>query len=129
MYDQAYHPSDLESVSSKTSDATSRATTIPNSWSATTLQEKLNQLNQYNIHPIDDDQSSTSTETTARYVTMMNNNISTQRNNVNPTSAGTTQNQPQPAWVNPYWGPSTHTGTTATQSATNPINNNANTVE
>ena len=119
MFNQEHRSSDLESVSSETSDITSRATTIPGSWSATTLQQKLNQLNQYNIHPLDDDdQSSVSTDTTVHTVT--NNNHDVQNTNIQQSNVGTTQNHQQSTWVNPYWGPNPQSGTTVThQSNTN----------
>ncbi|UJR14007.1 hypothetical protein I4U23_001007 [Adineta vaga] len=123
MYNYDRRPSDLDSASSSvTSDVTSRATTIQNSWSATTLQEKLRQLSQYNIRPIDDDQSSVSTDMTAQETTVIQMNNDAQRNHSNSSNDNNTvnqQQQQQQPWINPYWGVNSNSETTTTQSETN----------
>ncbi|CAF1186408.1 unnamed protein product [Adineta steineri] len=128
MYNQEYDPSDIESLSSGTSNTsvmTSRATTIPNSWSATTLQQKLQQLAQFNIHPLDDDQSSDSTDATVQFITSMNKSLDTTRSNSNQLNGVSTQNQQQQQpWVNPYWGPKLSASATVNQPETNPTNKN-----
>ncbi|CAF0972534.1 unnamed protein product [Adineta ricciae] len=121
MFNPDRRPSDIDSVSSATSNATSRATTIPNSWSATTLQDKLKQLSQYNIRPVDDDDdhSSNSSDTPEGAMSVNSKNNDMQRNNIIQPNNMNAQNQQQP-WVNPYWGPTSNSGTTTYPSDVNP---------
>ena len=121
MFNPDRRSSDIDSVSSATSDATSRATTIPNSWSATTLQDKLKQLGQYNIRPIDDDDddhSSNSSDTPEGAMSVNSKSNDMHRNNIIQPNNMNTQNQQQP-WVNPYWGPTSSSGTIPSPSDAN----------
>lgn len=92
---QGRRPWDLESVSSQTSDVTSRATTIPDSPSETSIptRERIERSNRI--------QSSTPTTTSASVNTVISKNSSAQ---------GINRNQQQQPWVNPYWGSSATSG-------------------
>jgi hypothetical protein len=119
MLNKERHSSDSSSVSSNTTDNTSRATTPQTSWSATTLQKKMNRLNQFKIQPIEADQSSIHSTTSEQVATV----------SIKSPDGMNTQNQQQQEWVNPYWGPKSNSGTIVTQSETNPIVNNNTNIE
>lgn len=96
---QGRRPWDLESVSSQTSDATSRATTIPDSPSQTSIPTQQRS----NAPSIDGNRSTT---TSASVNTVISRNSGAQGIKRN-------QQQQQP-WVNPYWGSNATTGGNAT---------------
>jgi negative regulator of sigma E activity len=124
MYSQGHRPSDLESMSSQTTDVTSRATTVSDSASDATLtmqQEK----GPINIQRKEEewDRSLTPTTNTASVNTVISKNSNGQRAYNNQTNAG---NQQQQSWVNPYWGSNAKSNAAGLQSGTNKVQNNAN---
>ncbi len=127
MYKREPYPSESESMSTETSDVTSRATTLPDSWSETMLQNQQ-KLDRVNIQLNKEDQSSTPSTTTPSDSTIISKKPDIQRTNNNQANQVNTQNQQQQqTWVNPYWGPNWKPGVTATQSGTSNININTNT--
>jgi hypothetical protein len=130
MYNRGRLPSDEESVSSETSDVTSRATTIPDSWSdiksETDFQQQgTNQSNLLNIQSVDDGRFSTTSGTTnASIETVVNNNPEILRPNNNQFPAVSPQNSnQQQRWINPYWGADQKPTITVTPSGNNKITN------
>ncbi len=127
MYKREPYPSESESMSTETSDVTSRATTLPDSWSETMLQNQQ-KLDRVNIQLNKEDQSSTPSTTTPSDSTIISKKPDIQRTNNNQANQVNTQNQQQQqTWVNPYWGPNWKPGVTAAQSGTSNININTNT--
>jgi len=125
MYRQARHHSDSESISSETSDATSRRTTPSESWSNTALQQQ--QINRLNIQPNEDDRFSIPLTTIASDNTIISKKPNMQNTNDNKSNQVTNLNQQQQqTWVNPYWNSNGKADVAATQSGTNNTSNNAN---
>ena len=124
LFRQIRRPSDSESISSQTSNATSRATTLPDSWSdaASLNQQKINRLNKLHIQPIQDDHVSTPSSNSASVVTVVDRRADAQRGGNNQFNGGNTQNQQQQKWINPYWGPDWKPGAAVTRSGTNKTN-------
>ena len=102
---QGLRPWDSESVSSQTSDATSRATTVYSSSEASVSTQ--GKADRSNIPLNESNRSSSPTTTTASVNTVISRNSGAQ---------GINRNQ-QP-WVNPYWGPSSKSNTTGTNANT-----------
>jgi hypothetical protein len=114
MYFQESRPSDSESLTTETSDVTSRATTLPDSSSDTVLRQQQG-INRLNIQPEEEDRSSTPVTTTASVSTVISKKSDIQKPN-------STQNQQQKPWVNPYWDANRKPNTAGTQTGNNNTN-------
>ena len=126
MYSQGRRrPSDLESMSSQTSDVTSRATTIPDSTSDSTLQHLLTEDN-VNNQAEGENRTLTPATTTGSVDTVVSKKPDAQRSSNNQLNQATTGNQQQQQWVNPYWDSDGKSSSTGVQSKTNQSNNNIN---
>lgn len=116
MFQQGRRPSDSESETSETSDVTSRATTLPDSWSNAALSQQQQQLKSLDIQQIEDDRSLTPTPTASVNTVISNKAVGQKANNTPSNQVNTQQQQP---WVNPYWGANWKPNTSIVQSGTN----------
>ncbi|CAF1990621.1 unnamed protein product [Rotaria magnacalcarata] len=125
--------SDVDSISSETSDVTSRATTLPDTWSDVKsdatfeYQSSINGLDSLDISPLpEDDHSSILSSTAASVSTVVDQKMDKDRtDNNNESNESNIQNQQQ-TWSNPYWNSNGNSQTSVTQLPTNKIKVNAN---
>ena len=134
LFRQIRRPSDSESISSQTSNATSRATTLPDSWSDTASlnRQRITRLNKLHIQPIQADHTSSPSSNGESVVTVINKKPDVQRTGNNQFNEGNTQNQrqqQQQPWINPYWGPDGKPGAEVTRSGTNKTNSTITTTQ
>jgi hypothetical protein len=130
MFNQGRYPSDSESISSETSDVTSRKTTSSDSWSDTALQQEQQQIDRLNIQLNEEDRSSIPLTTIPSENTVNSKKPSMQNTNNNQSNQVTTlneqQQQQQQIWVNPYWDSNGKADVAAAQPGTNKTSNNTN---
>ncbi|CAF2750482.1 unnamed protein product [Rotaria sp. Silwood2] len=131
MYNQGRSHLNSDSMSSETSNATSRGTTFTGSFSdiksntTPEYQPITSGLDQLNIHSIEDDHSSAFSSTAPSVSTVINMKLDMNTIKDNRSNEMIAHKQQKP-WVNPYWGPNWKPNTTATQSEANTINKNTN---
>jgi len=128
MFNQGRYPSNSESISSETSDVTSRKTTSSDSWSDTALQqqEQQQQIDRLNIQLNEEDRSSIPLTTIPSENTVDSKKPSMQNTNNNQSNQVTTLNEQQQIWVNPYWDSNGKANVAAAQPGTNKTSNNTN---
>ncbi|CAF3624969.1 unnamed protein product [Rotaria socialis] len=133
MYSLGRPHSDVESILSETSDVTSRATTLPDTWSdvksdaTLEYQSSINGLDSLDIPPLsEDDHSSIPSSTAASVSTVVDQKMDKDRTNNNNESNETNIQNQQQTWSNPYWNSNGNSQASVTQLPTNKIKVNAN---
>ncbi|CAF4114899.1 unnamed protein product [Rotaria sordida] len=131
MYSQGRNHSNSRATSRETSNASSRRTTLSDSWEdimSNTIpgsQRTINDSNQFNIHSREDGRSSVLSSTIQSVDTVISKKRDIDRTSNNRSHENLTQNQRKP-WINPYWGPNWNPNTAGTQSKPKNLNKNTN---